>query len=84
MKNNKTIYKYSKITPQKKFHLLCLVLKEKMLIKDVFIVEFRQQKLLTLTTQLQKQSCSFIGMGINPISLNFLNKKKQENKTKNL
>ena len=38
MKNNKTIYKYSKITPQKKFHLLSLVLKEKMLIKDVFML----------------------------------------------
>ena len=37
MKNNKASYKYSKITPQKKFHLLTLVLNEKMLIKDVFL-----------------------------------------------
>jgi hypothetical protein len=35
MKNSKTIFKYDKIAPQKKYHLLHLVLNQKMLIKDV-------------------------------------------------
>lgn len=34
-KNTKYCYKYDKITLQKKFHLLNLVLREKMLIKEV-------------------------------------------------
>lgn len=34
-KKEKNNYKYNKITQQKKFHLLNLVLGEKMLIKDV-------------------------------------------------
>ena len=70
MKNCKSTYKYSKITPQKKFHLLSLVLKEKMLIKDVNSRISRQQKLLGLTIQLQKRSFSSTETATNLISSN--------------
>ena len=44
MKGGQPSYKYSKITPQKKFHLLTLVLKEKKLIKEVAICLSRRLK----------------------------------------
>lgn len=43
-KKGKQIYKYNKITQQKKFHLLNLVLGDKMLIKDVNLRLDRQRK----------------------------------------
>lgn len=69
-KNSKVLYKYNKITQQKKFHLLNLVLGEKMLIKDVILPLQRQLKLLESTIQQPKPFSSSIGMEINPISFN--------------
>jgi hypothetical protein len=43
-KKGKTNYRYNKITQQKKFHLLSLVLGEKMLIKKVNLGLDRQRQ----------------------------------------
>mgnify|MGYP000845456770 CR=1 FL=1 len=69
-KNSKVLYKYNKITQQKKFHLLNLVLGEKMLIKDVILPLQRQLKLLESTIQQPKPFSSSIGMEINLINSN--------------
>jgi len=42
MKSGKKSCKYNKVTQQQKFHLLTLVLKEKLLIKEVNMFLFRQ------------------------------------------
>lgn len=70
-KKEKNNYKYNKITQQKKFHLLNLVLGEKMLIKDVIFLWSRQQKSLASTTPQPKQSCSSTEMEISPTTLSF-------------
>lgn len=83
MKSSKAIYKYSKITPQKKFHLLTLVLNEKMLIKNVFLFLLRQQKSLESTIPQPKPFYSSTGMGKNPTSLSSKTIKKSRKLKKN-
>ena len=48
IKASRYSYKYSKITPQKKFHLLSLVLRQKMLIKDVLLVLIKAAKIVDI------------------------------------
>lgn len=64
--------KYNKVTQQQKFHLLTLVLKEKMLIKEVALLLIRLLNLSISTTPLPKRSSSSIE--ITPRAINLTSK----------
>ena len=66
---NRNTTKYNKVTQQQKFHLLTLVLKDKLLIKEVLLLLVRLLNLLTSTTPLLKPSSFFTEITPKAISL---------------
>jgi hypothetical protein len=71
MKGDKNACKYNKVTQQKKFHLLTLVIKDKLLIKEVSCVEHRPPGGLASTIPLPKPSFSSTATKLRPTSLIF-------------
>ena len=78
MKGNKSSYKYSKITPQKKFHLLNLVLREKMLIKEVIYRFFQAAKIVGINYSTAKTILFFNRNGDKSYQFELLHQEKDK------
>lgn len=61
-------YKYSKISQQQKFHLVCLVVRERCSIKEVLCLRSRRQEWSASTTPLPKLSSSSTATTSSPTS----------------